>query len=209
MSEAALASPAASDAGTLPGASVITYRVRDSALNPERKWTLDGGQLSWREPRSGISGAVPLADIKCLRLRFMPTWRDAWRYSLRIYTRGGSRFTIPSTSHDNAWRVTDQREAFAGFVRVLHLRLHEANPDAACTAGSSPLAYGANAFLVGAGTMLALAALAVFLHAELYGLALTQLAVLLVASRPFYRLLRRNLPRPYQAKAIPPDVLPE
>ena len=187
-----------------------THAVRANALEYE-------GTLAPSSRRAGIAGrsaaaadailTFPNRDIVELRLSYAPSRIDHRRYRCDIRMRSGQQLAVLSTHYAGIADFEDRSATCVALVRGLIARVAAENSQARFRSGKRPLVYLAEHLF-----SLAMVALLVFV------LSLTEAGYLSESSwvklaivAGFIPLLvlytRKNWPRSFSPRAIPPDVL--
>ncbi|PWR20500.1 hypothetical protein [Zavarzinia compransoris] len=126
----------------------ITHAVRNSVLDPLRRWSLgpDALLLASEAPESGpkrehLPRCLPYAEITGIQVRFDPTRIDAERHHLVIRAKGGWRIAIPSTHYRGFADFEDRGSSFYPFAAALTDLVRAANPKAGLQAGMTWPSY--------------------------------------------------------------------
>ena len=198
---------ASMDVSPQPGASPdLVYAYKPSLLGAPFEFRLTPTALEWRRGR--YAAQIPYRQIRRLRLSFRPVSMQSHRFRTEVWSAGGPKLQIFSTS----WRSIVEQErhdaAYTAFIVELHRRIAAAGAAPTLQAGTPVVVYWIG-FAVFAAAALALAALtARALQAGAYagaGLVGGFLALFLWQMGTFFR---RNRPGAYRADALPPLVLP-
>jgi hypothetical protein len=185
-----------------------TYRV--NVLRPVTTVTLgpDGVVVSAED---GVTRRVPYSQISQVRLSYEPTRVQSDLYFCRLWTQGESApfALISSTRYRGFLNFETQLGPYRALVEALHARLAAHRHEIAYRAGVSTLAYWGNALFV---TMAFGFAGAVFyaiggdyVLQTRHWLRLGIAAALVPLALAWFWA---NRPRPYDPRAIPPELLP-
>jgi hypothetical protein len=188
------------------GSTDPVYAHKPSLMGAPWEYRLRPDALEWRMGRH--EGRIAYRAIRRVRLSFRPVTMQSRRFVAEVWSAGGPKLTIASTSWRSVLEQAPQDEGYGAFVRELHRRIAAAGGEAAFDAGSPAILYWPGvAVFVAAG--LALAALTAHALATgawagaaimggLFGLVLWQ-------SGPFFL---RNRPRRYRPEALPEELVP-
>ena len=184
----------------------VEYGYKHSLMGGGWLFRLEQDALSWSVGLA--SGTLSYRDIRKIRLSFRPVTMQSYRFIAEIWSDKSPKLTIASSSWKSLMEQERLDASYARFIRLLHQRIAEAG-------GSPQLLAGAVAPLYWLGLLIFVAIS--FAVAALIVRALQQgeTAATLFLLGFFVLLLwqlggffKRNLPRVYEPRSIPPDVLP-
>ncbi len=198
--------------------SDLVYSYKASLLGGAWVLRLAPDALHWS--LGTMSGEVPYAAIRRIRLGFRPVTMQSYRFLTEIWADKSPKISIASASWKSLMEQERQDDAYARFIIALHRRI-------AAAGGTPELKAGAVAFLYWPGV-------AVFVLLCIMGVSLTirsmqlgesvlgqpldwgQSAAILALVGMFGWLLwqmgsffKRNMPRRYTLDAVPADLLPK
>ena len=167
-----------------------------------------------------LSGQVPYAAIRRIRLSFRPVTMQSYRFLAEIWADRGPKISIASTSWKSLMEQERQDEAYSRFIRTLHERIAAAHGKPDLRAGALPFLYwpGVAIFVALCIMGVSLAFRAMQLGEVAFGQPLDwgQIAAILALVGMFFWLLwqmgsffKRNMPRRYTLDAVPADLLPK
>lgn len=198
--------------------SDIVYAYKASLMGGAWILRLAPDALHWS--LGALSGQVPYAAIRRIRLSFRPVTMQPYRFLTEIWADKSPKISIASTSWKSLMEQERQDEAYSRFVKALHDRI-------AAAGGKPDLKGGAVAFLYWPGVAIfaalcimgvSLAIRSMQLGESALGQPLDwgQIAAILALVAMFFWLLwqmgsffKRNMPRRYTLDAVPPDLLPK
>ena len=198
--------------------SDIVYAYKASLLGGAWILRLAPDALHWS--LGAMSGQVPYAAIRRIRIGFRPVTMQSYRFLTEIWADKSPKISIASASWKSLMEQERQDEAYSHFVKALHERI-------AAAGGKPDLKAGAVAFLYWPGVAvfaalcimgLSLAFRSLQLGESMLGQPLDwgQIAALLALVAMFFWLLwqmgsffKRNMPRRYTLDAVPSDLLPK
>lgn len=185
----------------IPG---LRHSARLSLIGGETSWLLSGQGLVFENDQG--SEVIPYADIRSLRLI---TYAGAGGTQARttVTAAGHGKLKIGSHHYVSLGNFEDRSVTYTPFIRELAQRVTDANPRALFIAGSFGLWLG---WVIVCFLVLALAVLLVIAVLEdappLFGLV--GAVVLVVTAGPLaMRWALRNLPKPFDPKSVPDDLL--
>ena len=198
--------------------SDIVYAYKASLMGGAWILRLAPDALHWS--LGAMSGQVPYAAIRRIRIGFRPVTMQSYRFLTEIWADKSPKISIASASWKSLMEQERQDEAYSHFVKALHERI-------AAAGGKPDLKAGAVAFLYWPGVAvfaalcimgLSLAFRSLQLGESMLGQPLDwgQIAALLALVAMFFWLLwqmgsffKRNMPRRYTLDAVPSDLLPK
>ena len=95
--------------------------------------------LEWRTGRH--EGRIPYGRVTRVRLSFRPVTMQTRRFIAEVWSAGGPRLSIASTSWRSMVEQASQDQAYGAFVRELHRRIAAAGVTPAFDCGSPALLY--------------------------------------------------------------------
>ena len=163
--------------------------------------------LEWRTGRH--EGRIPYARVTRVRLSFRPVTMQTRRFLAEVWSAGGPRLSIASTSWRSMVEQAAQDQAYGAFMRELHRRIAAAGATPAFDRGSPALLYWPGlAVLVGV-----VAGFAVLIVQALdigaYGGAAVVGAFFALFAWQGGTYFRRNRPGRYRPDALPADLVPD
>jgi len=163
--------------------------------------------LEWRTGRH--EGRIPYARVTRVRLSFRPVTMQTRRFLAEVWSAGGPRLSIASTSWRSMVEQAAQDQAYGAFLRELHRRIAAAGATPAFDRGSPALLYWPGlAVLVGV-----VAGFAVLIVQALdigaYGGAAVVCAFFALFAWQGGTYFRRNRPGRYRPDALPADLVPD
>jgi hypothetical protein len=163
--------------------------------------------LEWRTGRH--EGRIPYARVTRVRLSFRPVTMQTRRFLAEVWSAGGPRLSIASTSWRSMVEQAAQDQAYGAFLRELHRRIAAAGATPAFDRGSPALLYWPGlAVLVGV-----VAGFAVLIVQALdigaYGGAAVVGAFFALFAWQGGTYFRRNRPGRYRPDALPADLVPD
>jgi hypothetical protein len=196
----------------------IDYAYKASLMGGA--WILRLGPEALHWSIGTMSGAVPYASIRRIRLSFRPVTMQSYRFLAEIWADKGPKIPIASASWKSLMEQERLDEGYTRFVTALHERIAAAGGRPELKAGALPLLYwpGVVIFvgLLVMGVSLAFQSLSLGERAIGRPMDWTQTGAILVLVAMFFWLLwqmgsffKRNLPRRYTLDAIPADLLPK
>lgn len=203
-----------------PGGDVadIDYAYKASLMGGA--WILRLGPEALHWSMGTMTGAVPYASIRRIRLSFRPVTMQSYRFLAEIWSDKNPKIPVASVSWKSLMEQERQDEAYTRFIMALHQRILAAGGNPTLSAGALPFLYWPGVAIF-AGLLIMGVSLA-FQSMSLGELAIgqpmdwTQKGAILVLVAMFFWLLwqmgnffKRNLPRRYTLDAIPSDLLPK
>lgn len=163
--------------------------------------------LEWRTGRH--EGRIAYARVTRVRLSFRPVTMQTRRFLAEVWSAGGPRLSIASTSWRSMVEQAAQDQAYGAFMRELHRRIAAAGAAPAFDRGSPALLYWPGlAVFVGV-----VAGFAVLIGQALdigaYGGAAVVGAFFALFAWQGGTYFRRNRPGRYRPDALPADLVPE
>jgi hypothetical protein len=163
--------------------------------------------LEWRTGRH--EGRIPYARVTRVRLSFRPVTMQTRRFLAEVWSAGGPRLSIASTSWRSMVEQAAQDQAYGAFMRELHRRIAAAGAAPAFDRGSPALLYWPGlAVFVGV-----VAGFAVLIGQALdigaYGGAAVVGAFFALFAWQGGTYFRRNRPGRYRPDALPADLVPD
>lgn len=185
----------------------IQYAYKASLLGAPWVLRLEPDALHWTG--GGVSGRIPYAEIRQIRLAFRPVTMQSYRFLTEIWSERSPKIPIASASWKSMLEQERLDEAYSRFVKALHARIAQAGGTPRLLAGAIPFLYwpGAAIFLGICIAMVALIGRAIAQGET--GATLFLLGFFVVVLWQLGMFFKRNLPRRYTLDAIPPDVLPK
>jgi hypothetical protein len=163
--------------------------------------------LAWRTGRH--EGRIPYGRITRVRLSFRPVTMQTRRFVAEVWSAGGPRLSIASTSWRSMVEQEAQDQAYGAFVRELHRRIAAAGAAVAYDRGSPPLLYWPG-LAVFAGVVVGFAVLIVrALEIGAYAGAAVVGAFLALFGWQSGNYFWRNRPGRYRADALPKELVPD
>jgi hypothetical protein len=184
-----------------------TYSFKSSLMGAGFEFRLAIDALEWR--RGGQAGRVPYDRIRRVRLSFRPMTMQSYRFLAEVWSAGGPKLQIASTS----WKSLVEHERFdapyRAFVIELCRRIGAAKNPALLETGSPAWIYWPGVVVFVAAS-LGLAGLIVrALMTEIWGGAAFVAGFLALFLWQAGNLFRRNRPGTFRPDAVPPQVLPK
>ncbi len=225
--EAACAMTASAEQRVVEGGSLDEAGADHSDIVYTYKASLMGGAWILRLAPEALhwsigtlSGQVPYATIRRIRLSFRPVTMQSYRFLAEIWADKGPKISIASTSWKSLMEQERQDEAYSRFIRTLHERIAAAHGKPDLRAGALPFLYwpGVAIFVTLCIMGVSLAFRAMQLGEVAFGQPLDwgQIAAILALVAMFFWLLwqmgsffKRNMPRRYTLDAVPADLLPK
>jgi hypothetical protein len=163
--------------------------------------------LAWRTGRH--EGRIPYGRITRVRLSFRPVTMQTRRFVAEVWSAGGPRLSIASTSWRSMVEQEAQDQAYGAFVRELHRRIAAAGAAVAYDRGSPPLLYWPG-LAVFAGVVVGFAVLIVrALEIGAYAGAAVVGAFLALFGWQSGNYFWRNRPGRYRPDALPKALVPD
>ncbi|MGV3634525.1 MAG: hypothetical protein ACO1NY_09290 [Pseudorhodoplanes sp.] len=196
----------------------IAYAYKASLMGGAWMLRLGPDALHWSI--GTMSGAVPYAAIRRIRLSFRPVTMQSYRFLAEIWSDRNPKIPIASASWKSLMEQERLDEGYTRFITALHQRIAAAGGTPELKAGAVPFLYWPGvAIFVGLlvmGVSLAFHSLSLGERAIGQPMDWTQTGAILVLVAMFFWLLwqmgsffKRNLPRRYALDAIPADLLPK
>ena len=162
--------------------------------------------LEWRTGRH--EGRIPYARVTRVRLSFGPVTMQTRRFLAEVWSTGGPRLSIASTSWRSMVEQAAQDQAYGAFMRELHRRIAAAGATPAYDRGSPALLYWPG-LAVFVGVVAGFAVLIVqALDIGAYGGAAVVGAFFALFAWQGGTYFRRNRPGRYRPDALPADLVP-
>lgn len=184
----------------------IVFAYKASMVGAPYEFRLAPDALEWRKGR--LEGRTPYGKIRRVRLGFRPMSMQNHRFLAEIWSDGGPKLQVASTS----WKSLVEHERLDGpyraFVTELSRRIATAGGTPLLQIGSPVVIYWAGvAVFVGASLALAGLIVRALQQAAWSGAAFIAafLAFFLWQAGTFFR---RNRPGTFRPDAIPEQVLP-
>lgn len=165
------------------------------------------GALDPIEP--GGPARFPYEAVRELRLYFDPTEADKTRYRCDLRLATGEQASIVSGHVLDAWSAENRGATYLPLVRGLVARVASANPLCRFRAGKRPLHYWRMCVVLSALMVAAFAVLSLLGVEHLSEVSWAQLAIVVGGIPLLVLYARKNWPRSFDPKSIPPDVLPD
>ena len=163
--------------------------------------------LEWRTGRH--EGRIPYARVTRVRLSFRPVTMQTRRFLAEVWSAGGPRLSIASTSWRSMVEQEAQDQAYGAFMRELHRRIAAAGATPAFDRGSPALLYWPG-LAVFVGVVAGFAVLIVqALDIGAYGGAAVVGAFFALFAWQGGTYFRRNRPGRYRPDALPADLVPD
>ena len=163
--------------------------------------------LEWRTGRH--EGRIPYARVTRVRLSFRPVTMQTRRFLAEVWSAGGPRLSIASTSWRSMVEQEAQDQAYGAFMRELHRRIAAAGATPAYDRGSPALLYWPG-LAVFVGVVAGFAVLIVqALDIGAYGGAAVVGAFFALFAWQGGTYFRRNRPGRYRPDALPADLVPD
>ena len=163
--------------------------------------------LEWRTGRH--EGRIPYARVTRVRLSFRPVTMQTRRFLAEVWSAGGPRLSIASTSWRSMVEQAAQDQAYGAFMRELHRRIAAAGAAPAYDRGSPALLYWPG-LAVFVGVVAGFAVLIVqALDIGAYGGAAVVGAFFALFAWQGGTYFRRNRPGRYRPDALPADLVPD
>ena len=163
--------------------------------------------LEWRTGRH--EGRIPYARVTRVRLSFRPVTMQTRRFLAEVWSAGGPRLSIASTSWRSMVEQAAQDQAYGAFMRELHRRIAAAGAAPAFDRGSPALLYWPG-LAVFVGVVAGFAVLIVqALDIGAYGGAAVVGAFFALFAWQGGTYFRRNRPGRYRPDALPKELVPD
>jgi hypothetical protein len=188
-------------------AQPIVHNTRANVFEAEAAWRL-GPDVLERQSGTGGRERFPFADIIELYLRFDPTRFDTARHRCDLRLADGRAASLLSTHFVGVAEFEDRAATYVPLVRALVERVASANPSCRFRAGKRPAAYWAEHLFLLAMVVLLVLVLGVVGGLALSTLVLVKLAVIAAFVPVMISYTRKNWPRRFDPRAIPPELLP-
>jgi hypothetical protein len=198
--------------------SDIVYSYKASLMGGAWILRLAPDGLHWSI--GALSGNVPYAGVRRIRLSFRPVTMQSYRFLAEIWGDRGPKISIASASWKSLMEQERQDEAYRQFITALHDRIAAAGGKPELKAGAVPLLYWPGVAIFAAlcimGVSLAFRSMELGENAIGQPMDWGQRAAILVLVVMFFWLIwqmgsffKRNMPRRYSLDAIPADLLPK
>ena len=183
------------------------YAYKPSLMGAPWSFQLAPDGLVWSF--RSMSGRIPYANIRRIRLGFRPVTMQNYRFIAEIWSDKGPKIPVSSASWKSMVEQERQDAPYVAFITDLHRRIAEAHGTPRLDAGAIPFLYwpGVAIFI---GISFAVAAL--ITRALQQGESTASLLLLGFFILLLWQLggfFKRNYPRRYTLDQIPPDVLPK
>lgn len=184
-----------------------SYATRNDAFSPATIWVLDGAVLRI-EPDKGAPRAIPLGQVRSLRLDYAPTRPERNRYRCQLMLPSGQTLTCFNRTCAGIYDFRDTSADYVGFVSALAAALAQHAPGCRFVTGATHASYAFN-LAATAFVLLLLGSVAWFLLVSgLVWLLAIKALFLLFYLPTLFRWVARNRPRSFDPAAIPTGVLP-
>lgn len=193
--------------GSAHAVTDLQYAYKPSLMGGTWILTLAPDALHWAI--GGLTGRIPYADIRRIRLAFRPVTMQSYRFLAEIWAERNPKIPVASASWKSLIEQERLDEAYSRFVRGLHAKIAEAQGTPRLEAGANPFLYWPG-LAIFAGICIAMAGLIV--RAIQQGETAAMLFLLGFFVLVLWQLgtfFKRNLPRRYTLDAVPADVLPK
>jgi hypothetical protein len=198
--------------------SEIVYAYKASLMGGAWVLRLAPDELHWSI--GALSGSVPYAGIRRIRLSFRPVTMQSYRFLAEIWGDRGPKISIASASWKSLMEQERQDEAYSRFIKALHERIAAAHGNPELKAGAVAFLYWPGVAIFAAlcimGVSLAIRAMQLGEVALGQPLDWGQIAAILALVVMFFWLLwqmgsffKRNMPRRYTLDTVPLDLLPK
>ena len=198
--------------------SDLVYAYKASLMGGAWVLRLAPDALHWSI--GNLSGSVPYASIRRIRLSFRPVTMQSYRFLAEIWGDRGPKISIASASWKSLMEQERQDDAYSLFIKALHERIAAAGGTPELKAGALPLLYWPGVAIFAAlcimGVSLAVRSMELGETAMGRPMDWGQTAAILVLVAMFFWLLwqmgsffKRNMPRRYTLGAVPADLLPK
>ncbi len=184
----------------------IRYDYKASLVGSAHQFELTDQGLAWEA--AGRSGVWAYRDIAAIRLSFRPSSMQSRRFRTDIWSKGGERIRIMSTSWQTVSLMTPQDDGYRAFVEALHARMAAAGSTAILIGGLPSGIYAAGLVVVG---LLAIAMIGLFVRALATGQHVGALFLVGFALLFYWQIggfIRRNRPVAYTFDHLPRALLP-
>lgn len=188
------------------GAADLEYAYKPTLMGGVWLLRLAPDALHWSI--GGMSGRVPYADIRQIRLAFRPVTMQSYRFLAEIWSDRNPKIPVASASWKSLMEQERQDEAYSRFITALHQRIAAAH-------GAPRLQAGAIPFLYWPGLVIFVGICVAMMGLIVRAIQQRETATMLFLLGFFAFLLwqlgmffKRNRPRRYALDAIPADVLP-
>ncbi|MCW5705399.1 MAG: hypothetical protein KIT82_22805 [Bradyrhizobium sp.] len=184
----------------------MRYDYKASLVGSAHQFELTDQGLAWEA--AGRSGVWAYRDIAAIRLSFRPSSMQSRRFRTDIWSKGGERIRIMSTSWQTVSLMTPQDDGYRAFVEALHARMAAAGSTAILIGGLPSGIYAAGLVVVG---LLAIAMIGLFVRALATGQHVGALFLVGFALLFYWQIggfIRRNRPVAYTFDHLPRALLP-
>jgi hypothetical protein len=189
-----------------PGEDPV-YIHKPSLMGAPWELRLRPDALEWRTGRR--EGRIPYGRITRVRLSFRPVTMQTRRFIAEVWSAGGPRLSIASTSWRSMVEQAAQDHAYGAFVRELHHRVAAAGAMTAYARGSPALLYWPG-LAVFAGVVVGFAMLIVRgLDTGAYAGAAVVAAFFALFGWQSGSYFWRNRPGRYRPDALPSELVPD
>jgi len=184
----------------------LSYSYKPALLGVPWEFQLKPAGLDWRIGQH--TGLIPYDRVRCVRLSFRPVTLQSQRYLAEIWSAGGPKLRIASTSWRSMVEQARQDQAYAAFIVELHRRLAAAGRGAQFLSGMPGIVYwpGLAVFVAIVLGLVVLFARALQLGEWTSAAFIGGFFLLVVWQLGGY--FRRNRPSVYQPETVPESVLP-
>lgn len=185
----------------------LEHKVRISALEPERTWSLRGDTL-YRETEDQATFAIPLKEITKVSLAYEPTRMQTRRYRCYLHNALGKVATIQNEHYKGFASFEDRSATYTLFLLLLISRVAAINPECQFFTGVSYLRWIANAvFFFGVFGLLIVVMF--FMFTAIGWLVIVKLAIIAFFIPVVIRWFVKNKPNTFNPSEIPKDLLPK
>jgi hypothetical protein len=183
-----------------------TYTYRPSVLGAPWTFRLGGDGIDWDSGRR--SGRVGYATVTRVRLSYRPAGMQSQRYMTEIWSSGGPKLMIVSSSWKSMVEQIRLDGAYRAFIGELHARLAASGGRAAFDTGLPfPMFWGGLVLFIAASLGIAsLTVRAIQSGATLAAVMIGAFLALFLWQAGNY--FRRNRPGRYTPQALPPELMP-
>ena len=199
-------------------ASDIVYSYKASLMGGAWILRLAPDALHWSI--GTLSGQVPYAGIRRIRLSFRPVTMQSYRFLAEIWGDRGPKISIASASWKSLMEQERQDEAYLRFIKALHERIAAAGGNPELKAGAVAFLYWPGVAIFAAlcimGVSLAIRAMELGESAIGQPMDWGQRAAILALVVMFFWLIwqmgsffKRNMPRRYTLDTVPANLLPK
>ncbi len=184
----------------------MEYIQRLHHFRSTRTWYLTEDHIGWSD-EDGVTSQIQYRNINKVRMRYEPSRFETNRFSLIFYSPAEHKIT--NIHYNGVMDFADQSKDFVPFVRAFHEKLSTANARTRYSAGSTNTAYVMNILLTAFILFTLLAVGFYLINIGFIAIATAKFVLILVFLPVIFSLLKKNKPRTYDPRNIPPDILPE